>query len=328
MIGRREFLALIGAVVYPRAVSAQLGDQRRIGFLTIGLTENDPLTQFFQGTLQQALLELGWSEERNIRIDRRFGAGDVARASKLAKELIDLKPDAVVAQGTNAAIAFRQHTLSLPIVFLSVPDPVAAGLVTNLARPNGNITGFSNFDFSIGEKWLQLLKECAPSLSRVAILFDPASANWTAYLRAIEAAAPAVGVQLIPAAAQNAEQIESAISSFAEAQNGALLVMPSISANVYRQHLINVAERYRLPAVYSSRAFTADGGLMSYGVNVIDLIKGAAQYVDRILRGAKPADLPVQQPAKFELIVNLRAAKTLGLTIPQSVLLRTDEVIE
>jgi putative ABC transport system substrate-binding protein len=330
-VRRREFITLIGgaATGWPFVARAQqLQRVRRVGVL-MPLVMDDPNAQASIAAFLQALQQLGWTEGRNIRVDARHFGGDSARAEKLAKELIELNPDVLLARGSLAATTLRQFTLSIPIIFVYVPDPVAAGFITNFAHPSGNITGFTNFEFSIGEKWLHLLKECVPLLSRVAVLFDPGNPAWTAYMRAIEAAAPTVGVQLTPARAPDPEEIENAISRFVQAPNGALLVQPGPSITVYRHQITLSAARHHLPAIYSDRSFPADaGGLMSYGVSILDLYERAAKYVDRILRGAKPADLPVEQPTKFELVINLNTAKALGLTVPPTLLAQADELIE
>jgi putative tryptophan/tyrosine transport system substrate-binding protein len=234
----------------------------------------------------------------------------------------------IFAVATNSAAALRQQTLSIPIVFVQVADPVGQGFVTNLARPEGNITGFTNFEFSFGGKWLQVLRECAPGVNAVAVIFDPNLPTWAPYLRSIEAAAPTFGVRLTPAGVRDAADIEQRIAAFAREPNGALVVLPSPVTIEHRQSIIAAAARQRLPAVYPYRLFTANGGLMSYGVDVPDLYRRAASYVDRILRGAKVAELPVQQPTKYELTINLKTAKALGLMVPPTLLASADEVIE
>jgi putative ABC transport system substrate-binding protein len=327
---RREFITLLGgaAVAWPLAAHAQQSDRiRRIGYVTSD-AESDPEPQLLVAAFRKGLEELGWTDGRNIRIDYRFGGGDAALVPKLAKELIELRPDVIVAATTPAATAVRQQTLSIPIVFVQVPDPVAAGFVTNLARPDGNITGFTNFEFSIGGRWLQAIKECAPGVSRVAVVFDPANPSWAAYLRTIEAAAPSFSVHLTPAGVRDAAEIETYIAAFAREPNGALVVLPGPVNTQHRETIIAMAARHRLPAVYPYRFFVTNGGLVSYGVDVRDLYKQAASYVDRLLKGAKPADLPVVLPTKFELVINLKTAKTLGLTIPPTLLTSADEVIE
>jgi putative ABC transport system substrate-binding protein len=327
---RREFIRLIGgaAAAWPLAARAQQPDRlRRIGFVTVN-DESDPEAQLMVAAFRKGLEEFGWTDGRNIRIDYRFGGGDATLMPKLAKELVELRPDMIVAATTTAATAVRQLTLSIPIVFVQVPDPVAAGFVTNLARPDGNITGFTNFEFSIGGRWLQVIKECAPGVSRVAVVFDPANPAWAAYMRTIETAAPSFNVHLTPAGVRNAAEIETNFTAFAREPNGALVVLPSPVNTQQRETIIAMAARHRLPAVYPYCYFVTNGGLMSYGVDLPDLYKQAASYVDRLLKGAKPADLPVQLPTKFEFIINLKTAKALGLTVPSSLLATANEVIE
>jgi putative tryptophan/tyrosine transport system substrate-binding protein len=326
---RREFITLVGgAAAWPVAARAQQADRvRRIGFVTSS-AESDPETQSWVAAFIKGLEELGWTDGRNVRIDYRFGGGDATLVPKLAKELIELRPEVIVAATTPAATAVRQQTLSIPIVYVQVPDPVAAGFVTNLAHPEGNITGFSVFEFSIGGRWLQVIKECAPGVSRVAVVFDPANPSWAAYLRTIEAAAPSFSMHLAPVGVSNVGEIETNIASFAREPHGALVVLPGAVTILHRGPIIATAARHRLPAVYPYRFFVTNGGLMSYGVDLRVLYKQAASYVDRLLKGAKPADLPVQLPSKFELAVNLKTAKALGLEVPPTLLARADEVIE
>jgi putative ABC transport system substrate-binding protein len=329
-IGRRQFISALGGAVasWPLTTRAQQPDKmRRISFLT-STAESDPITELWVAAFRKGLEELGWADGHNVRIDYRFGEGDATILPKLAKELVDLRPDVIVAGTSPAATAVRQQTLSIPIVFVQVADPVAAGFVTNLARPEGNITGFTNFEFSIGGKWLQAIKDCAPGVSRVAAVFDPANPSWAEYLRTIEAVASSFGVLLIPAGVSNVQEIEDKISAFAREPNGALIVLPAPVTVRHRGAIIAMAAQQHLPAVYPYRFFVTDGGLMSYGVNPPDLYKQAASYVDRLLKGAKPADLPVQLPTKFELAINLKTAKALGLTIPPTLFARADEVIE
>jgi putative ABC transport system substrate-binding protein len=327
---RREFITLLGgaATTLPLNASAQQTDQiRRIGYLTSN-SESDPESQRWVAAFRKGLEALGWTDGRNIQIDYRFGGGDATLVPKLAKELVDLGPEVIVTATTPTATAVRQRTLSIPIVFVQVPDPVAAGFVTNLARPDGNITGFASFEFSIGGRWLQVIRDCAPGVNRVAIVFDPANPSWAAYLRTIEAVAPSFSMRLTPAGVRNVAEIETSITDFAREPNGALVVIPAPITTLLRESIIANAARHRLPTVYPYRFFVADGGLMSYGVDVGNHYKQAASYVDRLLKGAKPADLPVQLPTKFELAINLKTAKTLGLTMPPMLLARADEVIE
>ena len=326
---RREFISLLGgaAVLWPLAANAQSDRVRRVGYLST-LAQSDLEDQSWIKELVQRLQELGWTNGRNVQVDFRFSDADAARTSMLATELIELRPDVVLAAGALAATALRQQTLSVPIVFVRVVDPVSAGFVTNLARPEGNITGFTNFEFSVGGKWLQLLKECAPSVDRIAVVFDPANPTWAAYLRTIEAAAPSFGVRLIPAGVRDAAEITQRVAAFARDPNGALVVIPGPVTIGHRETIIVAAAQQRLPTIYPYGVFTVDGGLMSYGPDVPDSYRHAASYVDRILRGAKVAELPVQQPVKYELTINIKTAKALGVIIPPGVLAIADEVIE
>jgi ABC-type uncharacterized transport system substrate-binding protein len=327
---RREFIAFVSgaAAAWPLFARGQQDERvRRVGYLT-ALAESDLEVQSSIRGLVRRLQELGWTNGGNVQFDFRYGDADAARTSMLATELIELRPDVVLAAGAPAAIALREHTLSIPIVFVQVVDPVSAGFVTNLARPEGNITGFTNFEFSVGGKWLQLLKECAPSVERIAVVFDPANPTWTAYLRTIEAAAPSFGLRLIPAGVRDPAEIAQRIATFARDPNGALVVLPGPVTIGHRETIIVAAARYRLPTIYPYRFFTANGGLMSYGSDLADLYRRGASYVDRILRGAKVVELPVQQPIKYELTINVKTAKALGVIIPPGVLAIADEVIE
>jgi putative ABC transport system substrate-binding protein len=327
---RRDFIKVIVglAAARPIVARAQHDDRvRRIGFLSV-VAQSDPEIQASIKQLTQRLQELGWISGRNAQIDFRFGGADPMRISTQATELVEGRPDVIIASGLVAAATLRQQTLSIPIVFVQVADPVSAGFVTNLARPEGNITGFTNFEFSVGEKWLQLLKECAPAISRIALVFDPANPSWAAYLRPIEAAAPSFGVQLRPVGVRDAAEINQRVAAFAREPNDAVLVFPSPVTIQYRESIIAAAADRRLPAIYPYRYFAVDGGLMSYGAPLLDVYRGAASYADRILKGAKVAELPVQQPTKYELVINLKTAKTLGLTVPPPLLARADEVIE
>ena len=327
---RRKFIALLGswAVAWPLVARAQQGERvRRVGFLS-AIAESDLEVQSWIREFLHRLQELGWTNGGNVQVDFRFSDADATRISIVAAELIELRPDVVLAAGALAATALRQQTLSMPIVFVHVVDPVSAGFVTNLARPEGNITGFTNFEFSVGGKWLQLLKECAPSVDRIAVVFDPANPTWAAYLRTIEAAAPSFGVRLIPAGVRDAAEITQRVAAFARDPNGALVVIPGPVTIGHRETIIVAAARQRLPTIYPYGVFTVDGGLMSYGPDLLDSNRRAASYVDRILRGAKVAELPVQQPVKYELTINIKTAKALGVIIPPGVLAIADEVIE
>lgn len=326
---RREFVAgLVVVTAWPLGARAEQSKQmRRIAYLT-SAAESDPEAQRWAAAFRKGLEELGWVEGRTVRIDYGFGGGEAYPMLKLAKELIELSPDVILAATGPAATAARQQTLSTPIVFVQVPDAVSAGLVTNLAHPEGNITGFTNVEFSIGGKWLQIMRECSPTVSRIAVVFDPANPSWAAYLRTIETAAPSYNVQLTPAAVRDAAEIKASIAKFAGQPGGALIVLPSPVTQQHRSVIIAMAAETRLPAVYPYRYYVREGGLVSYGIDPPNLYKQAASYVDRILKGAKPADLPVQLPTKFELAINLKTAATLGLEVPSALVARADEVIE
>ena len=327
---RRDFITLVGgaAAAWPLAARAQQGERmRRIGVLTV-FAETDSEARSSLNALVQGLQELGWSDGRNVRIDYRWEAAEHNRAQTLAKELIALQPDLIVACGGPAAAALSQATHSIPIVFVQVVDPIAFGIVAGLAHPGRNFTGFTNFELTVGGKWLQALKEIAPGVARTAAIFDPENPASTLYLRAVENASTSFGMHLIPAAVRNAIDIERAIDTFAREPNGAMVVLPNPVTQFHRDLTVTLAARYRLPAIYPYRFYPVSGGLMSYGVDLIDLYRRSASYVDRILKGAKPTDLPVQQPTRFELVINLKTAKALGLTVPDKLLALADEVIE
>lgn len=326
---RRDFINLLGcaAVIWPLAAhTKQSARERRVGVLAPA-SEADLEVRSWIAAFVRRLQELGWREGQNVSIDYRFAEADTTRLRKLAKELVESQPDAIFTIGTNTVAALREQTLSIPIVFVQVPDPVATGFVTSLARPNGNITGFTNFEFAIGGKWLQAIKESAPAVNRVLVIFDAGNPSWPAYLRTIEAAAPSLAMQLTPAGVSDVAELETVISTFAREPNGALIVLPGPLTILRRESIIALAVRHRLPAMYPYRMFALSGGFISYGVDLPGLYRRAASYVDRILKGAKPADLPVQQPTKYELVINLKTAKALGITIPQSLLVRANEVI-
>src|SRR5262249_5116869 len=325
---RREFITLIGgATAWPLAARAQQGERmRRIGVLTI-LAENDPEVKAWLAAFQDGLQQLGWTQGRNISIDYRWAGEDRERLRAYAAELVKMSPDVLFAATTPALAALHRETRSLPIVFAQVSDPVKLGLVANLARPGGNITGFTTVEHAIGGKWLELIRDTAPGLTRVAIIFEVDNPSQPAYLQAIEAAAPAFGVELTRAGVRNAAEIEGVIDAFARSK-GALIVVPSAVGISHRDLIIALAALHRLPAVYPYRVFARSGGFLAYGVGLTDPYRRAAGYVDRILKGAKPGDLPVQLATKFELVVNLKTAKALGLTIPEPFLQHADEVIE
>jgi putative tryptophan/tyrosine transport system substrate-binding protein len=325
---RREFIAGIGgAVAWPVAARAQQGDRvRRIGWLAAG-DENDPVTTRVSA-LTQALAGLGWIDGRNVRMDIRWHGDDANRIRALAQELVGLQPEIIMTSTTVETVAVQRETRTIPIVFMSVGDPVASGIVPRLDRPGGNVTGFATFETSLGGKWLELLSEIAPGLKRAAIIFNPETTPASTYMRSFETAARSLKVEAITAPVHSDAEIEAAIIALGREPGGGLVVMPDVFTVAHRVPIILAAARNNVPAVYFLSDFARDGGLLSYGPNGLDNVRRAASYVDRILRGAKPGDLPVQYPTKFEMAVNLKTAKALGLTVPQSILLRADEVIE
>jgi putative tryptophan/tyrosine transport system substrate-binding protein len=328
---RREFITLLGgaAGAWTLGAHAQQSERiRRIGVL-IGLAEIDPESQIRIAAIRDELQKKGWTEGRNLRIDFRWGPGDASLVRAFAKELVELQPDVIIGHASPAVSALLKETVTIPIVFAQVSDPVAAGFVQSFARPGGNVTGFTNYEYtSIGGKWLELLKQIAPQISRVGVIFNPDTTPFEAYLRSVGAGAPSFSVEAIPTPARDANDIEREIASFATQPNGGLLVIPDIFTGSHRSTIISAAARHSLPAIYPFRFFAANGGLMAYGIEPVDMYRRAAGYVDRILRGEKPADLPVQSPIKLELIINLKTAKALGLEIPPTLLARADEVIE
>ena len=327
---RRDFIkGIVGsATAWPLVARAQQGEHmRRIGVL-MARSANDPEGQAWVAAFLQGLQELGWSVGRNVIVDSRWSAGNNADARRYATELVALAPDVILAQSSNAVASLQQVTSTVPIVFVLVADPVGAGYLDSLARPGGNITGFTIFDYSISGKWLQLLKEIAPGVTRVAVFRDPSVAAGPGQFAVIQAAAPSLGVELRPFAVRDEGEIERAITTFAQSPNSGLIVTGSVHATSHRDLIIALAARHRLPAVYFAQYWAAAGGLISYGPDLLDPFRRAAGYVDRILKGEKPADMPVQASTKYELVINLKAAKTLGLTIPPSLLARADEVIE
>jgi putative tryptophan/tyrosine transport system substrate-binding protein len=329
---RREFITLLGGATVPRTLGAraQQSDRiRRIGVL-VGLAEDDPESTARLAAFRQGLEKRGWSEGRNIHIDYRFApAASADQAQVLAKELIALQPDVILAQSTPVVAALQRESRTIPIVFAAVADPIGSGFVASLPRPGGNITGLMLFEASVTGKWLAMLKEIAPRLERAAFVVNPKTAPfYNFYLRAAESLSPSLGIKVVPSLVENAADIERSIEAFARTPNGGIIVPPDINTIVYRDLVIALAVQYRLPAVYWSRLFVAAGGLMSYGVDIVDNFRQAAPYVDRILRGDKPADLPVQAATKFETSVNLKTAKALGLTVPPGLLVAADEVIE
>jgi putative tryptophan/tyrosine transport system substrate-binding protein len=339
-VKRREVMALLAAAAaaWPLAGRAQQSDRvRRIGVLQTA-AESDPQAKSWVTAFDQRLQQLGWEQGRNLRIDYRWSGGDEQRLGTYAAELVGVAADVLFAAGTPALVALNRETRSLPIVFVQVADPVKLGFVASLARPGGNMTGFTTYEYSIGGKWLELLKDTAPGTARVAGIFDPTNLAHAEYVRALEASAPSFNMQVTRVAMRDAVEIERAIEAFAQQANGAVVVLPSGITLVHRDLIISLANRHRLPAIYPYRFFAAAGGFMSYGTDLPDTYRRAASYpdtyrraasyVDLILNGANPGQLPVQLSAKFELVVNLKTAKALGLTIPEPFLQRADEVIE
>jgi ABC-type uncharacterized transport system substrate-binding protein len=327
---RREFITLISgaAAAWPLTARAQQIERvRRVGLLIPG-TADDAENQTWVGAFLQGLQQSGWTIGRNLRIDARWGGTDIEAIRKHAVELVASAPDVVLAHGNGPVAALRQVTRTLPIVFPVVGDPVGTGIVDSLARPGGNATGFAQFEFSMSGKWLELLKQVAPDMNRAAILRDPLLGTGTSQFAAVQAVAPSLRVEVTPINMRDAGQIEQSVETFARAPNGGLILTASGAAQRHRELIIALAARYKLPAVYYARFFVAAGGLISYGIDFADQYRRAAAYVDRILRGEKPADLPVQAPTKYETILNLKTAKTLGLDIPATVLALADEVIE
>ncbi|MGC2825707.1 MAG: ABC transporter substrate-binding protein [Pseudolabrys sp.] len=326
---RREFITLIGgAAAWPIMVHAQQPDRmRRIGVLMF-FTEDDPQSKSRIAALIEGLQQLDWNVGRNVKLDVRWDAADVARSRRYAAELVALAPDVILTAASPATAAMRETTSTIPIVFVAVTDPVGAGYVVSLARPGGNATGFTYIEYGMSGKWLELLKEIAPRVSRAAILRDSTVAVGIGQLGAIQSVAPSLGLETIPMDVREAGEIERTISDFARTPNGALIVTAGTGALVHRKLIIALAVKHRLPAVYFQTTFVKDGGLISYGPDAVAQYRQAALYVDRILKGEKPADLPVQSPTKFELSINLTTAKALGLIIPPSLLARADEVIE
>jgi putative tryptophan/tyrosine transport system substrate-binding protein len=325
---RREFITLLGSATaaWPLAARAQRPDRvRRLGLLT---NLGDAGAQGRIGPFLEELERLGWTEGRNIQIDKRIGAANVDAIRKHAAELVALAPDVILAVGTIPTASLIQTTRTVPIVFTLIIDPLGGGLVDDLARPSGNVTGFMVFEYSLSSKWLELLKQVAPSVTRAAVLRDPASPAGTGQFAVIQSVAPSFGVELRPINVRDPREIEQAVAAFARSANGGLVVTANPQAADHHDLIITLAARHKLPAIYFERYFAAAGGLISYGPNFNDEFRRAAGYVDRILKGEKPADLPVQAPTKYELIVNLKTAKALDLTVPPTLLARANEVIE
>jgi putative ABC transport system substrate-binding protein len=326
---RREFITLLGgtAAAWPLLAGAQPAEHvRRIGVL-MNQPANDPESRARAAAFLEALQQKGWTDGGNVRIDVRWDAGTIDNARRMAAEVVALAPDVILASGVTALMALRAHR-PIPQVFAVVPDPVGAGFVESLAQPGGNVTGFMQFEYSLSGKWLELLKEIAPAVTRAAVLRDAEISAGIGQFAVIQAVAPSVGVDVQPIDMRDAAEIERAVTAFARKPNGGLIVTASPSALVHRELVAALAIRHKLPSVHSNRPLVASGGLVSYGANFADLYRGAAGYVDRILKGEKPADLPVQAPTRYEMVVNLKTAKAINLIVPSSVLTRADEVIE
>jgi putative ABC transport system substrate-binding protein len=327
---RREFISVMGsaAVSWPLvALGQQAGATRRVGAL-IAFAKDDPETEERLAAFRQGLAKRGWVEGRNIHIDYRFAAGRGDQFPVLAKELVALQPDVILGHTPGGVVALQRETRTIPIVFVNVSDPIGMGFIASLPRPGGNLTGVLHYEATIVGKWLAMLKEIAPRLTRAALLANPKVTSYQYFLRSAEATAPALGIELTASPVQTAADIERAIEALARSPNNSLILPPDASTVLHRDLIVAVAARYRLPAVYALRTFVAAGGLMSYGTDQNDLFRLAASYVDRILRGDKPADLPVQAPTRFEATVNLKTAKALGLEVPPHLLVAADEVIE
>jgi len=326
---RRKFVTLLGgaAAAWPLTARAQQPERmRRIGVLAGGAVATDTDTQARNAVLAKSLQELGWVIGRNVQIDFRYGLGDAANVRKYVEELVALAPDVVLASGASALAPLLQATRTVPIVFVAVADPVGAGFVESMARPGGNATGFIQFEYSLSGKWLELLKEIAPGVTRVVVLRDPTTTAGVGQFAVIQSVASSIGLDVRPVNVHDAGEIERATTG--HSPNVGLVVTASASSLVHSALIITLAERHKLPAIYPRRSFVAAGGLISYGFDALDQVRQAASYVDRILKGEKPADLPVQAPTKYELVINLKTAKPLGLEIPPTVLARADEVIE
>ena len=329
---RREFIAgLGGAAMWPLVANAQRSERmRRVGMLT-GIADDDAQNEARNVAFLQELQKLGWTEGRNVRIEMRAGAGNPATIRKYAAELVALEPDVIVGSGATPVSLLLEATHTVPIVFAAVVDPMGAGFIEKLSRPGGNATGFMEFDYSLSGKWLELLKQVAPSVMQVAVLRDTSSSASSAgvgQFAVIQAVAPSLGVEVSTINAGDVRQMDRALAAFERESNVGIIVTAGAATVVHRDVIISLAARYKLPAIYFERTYIADGGLISYGPNVVAQFRQAASYVDRILKGEKPADLPVQAPTKYELVINLKTAKALGLSMPQSLLSRADEVTE
>jgi putative ABC transport system substrate-binding protein len=327
---RREFIGLLGGgVAWPVAAGAQQPERIRHIAILSGSAANDQNNRSWLSAFEDGLSGFGWQAGRNLHFERRFAAGDIVELQRFAKELVQLKPDLIFTTNTPGAIALLRETRTIPIVFTNIFDPLGSGLVSSLARPGGNATGFSNFEFGIGGKWLELIKEIAPQTKRTSLVFNRPTATYSGgFIQSLESAARSFAVDLIVSPVDYVAQIEDVVNAQAREPGGSLIVLPNIFTVTHRQVIISSSARHRLPAVYPYRVMAAEGGLAAYGPEITDLYRRAAPYADRILRGISPGDLPVQQPTKFELVVNLKTANALGLTVPPTLLARADEVIE
>jgi putative ABC transport system substrate-binding protein len=327
-VKRREFITLIGgaAATWPLATRAQQERMRRIGVL-MPFVAGDPEAQVRSTVFAQTLQQLGWTVGRNLQIDYRFAGGEADRIRQNAAELVALAPDVIMTVGSITVAPIQQATRTIPIVFTNVADPVGAGVVQSLARPGGNATGFTNFEYSMSGKWVELLKQIAPHVRRAAVLRDPTAAAGIGQFAAIQGVAQSLGVELTPVAARDTAELERSMAAFARSANSGMIVTAG-GTGFRRDLIIRLASRHKLPAVYPFRYYAKDGGLISYGPDTLDPVRRATEYVDRILKGEKPADLPVQAPVKYELAINLKTARTLGLNVPATLLARADEVIE
>jgi putative ABC transport system substrate-binding protein len=331
---RRTFITLLGGAagvpfaLWPLAARAQQPNaMRRIAVLT-GFGEDDPESKTWIAAFMQGLEKLGWVLGRNLQVHNRFAAGDMSRLVAYAAELVALAPEVLLVHGSPAMLAATRATQTIPIVFINVADPVGSGFVPNLARPGGNVTGFLNIEPSIGSKWLELLRQMAPGMTQAAVLNDPTNPSTTAFLSAIEAAGPSFRIGIVTTNVRAPDDIERTIAATTRSGSSGLIVLPSAILAANRAQIIELTARHRLPAIYPFRYYAADGGLVSYGIDVVDLYRRAPDYIDRILRGERPGDLPVQAPVKFEFVLNLKTAKALGLTVPETLLVTADEVIE
>jgi putative tryptophan/tyrosine transport system substrate-binding protein len=328
-VRRREFVTLLGAAAaLPRAARAQQAQRMRHLGVLMSTAADDEESMARYAAFLQGLQELGWTDGRNVQIDVRWGASDAERATKLAAELVALAPDVIMASGTISVAPLLQATRTVPIVFALVVDPVGGGVVKSLSRPGGNVTGFMAFEYSLSGKWPELLKEIAPSVQRVAVIRNPSYSTEIGQFAVIESVAASVGVEASPIDMRYPSEMDGAVAAFADVANGGLIVVGGAPEAVHRDMIITLAARYKLPAIYPERFFAKSGGLISYGPNYVEEFRNAASYVDRILKGEKPADLPVQAPTKNVLVINLKSARTIGLKVPASLLARADEVIE